>query len=81
MKNYINCTTNIDELVDIRSVKIDTSLPLLDRKESYYKQIGNPQCFRYGDITVRVFHMDTGISFEERMKQLMLSGQGMDLIL
>ena len=81
MYSNISYPSDIDNLVDIRSVKIDAALPIPIKKESYMQQIGNPQCFRYDDITVRVSYVDTGASFKDRLRQLLLSGQGMDLVL
>lgn len=45
---------DLSELVDIRDVVIDKSLPLEDRVKSYVEQIKNPYCFKVGDVVVRV---------------------------
>ena len=45
---------DLSELVDIRDVVIDKSLPLEDRVTSYVEQIKNPYCFKVGDVVVRV---------------------------
>lgn len=45
---------DLAELVDIRDVVIDKSLPLEDRVKSYVEQIKNPYCFKVGDVVVRV---------------------------
>ena len=37
---------DLSELVDIRDVVIDKSLPLEDRVKSYVEQIKNPYCFK-----------------------------------
>ena len=81
MQNHVSCPADISNLVDIRSVKVNAALPVPIKKKSFIRQIGNPQCYRYDDIKVRVRHMDTEISLADRIQQLMLSGQGMDLIL
>ena len=47
-------TPDLSELVDIRDVVIDKSLPLEDRVKSYVEQIKNPYCFKVGDVVVRV---------------------------
>ena len=44
---------NLAELVDIRDVVIDKSLPLEDRVKSYVEQIKDPYCFKVGDVVVR----------------------------
>ena len=79
MQTNIPCALNIDELVDIRSISIDTSLPAEEKKRSYYRQIKNPHCFRYADTIVRVSFMDTGPSLQDRLKQYLLSGQSMEI--
>ena len=56
-------TTPIDrdiaELVDIRDINIDTSLPVEDRIKSYIEQVKDPYCFRVGDVKVRVAFSNT----------------------
>ena len=46
---------NLSELVDIRDVVIDKSLPLEERVRSYVEQIKDPYCFKVGDVVVRVY--------------------------
>ena len=50
---------DLSELVDIRDVVIDKSLPLEDRVKSYVEQIKNPYCFKVGDVVVRVSYAGT----------------------
>lgn len=45
---------DLSELVDIRDVVIDKTLPPEERIRSYVKQIKNPYCFKVGDVKVRV---------------------------
>ena len=45
---------SIDELVDIRDVKLDSSLGQAERIQSFLQQIKNPYCFRVGDVVVNV---------------------------
>ena len=49
---------NLSELVDIRDVVIDKSLPLEERVMSYVEQIKDPYCFKVGDVVVRVSYAD-----------------------
>ena len=44
----------LDELVDIRTVHVDRSLPLEERVRSYGEQVKDPYCFRVGNVKVRV---------------------------
>lgn len=65
---------NIDDLVDIRDVAIDTSLSKEERMKQFVEQIKNPYCYRCGDIIVRVSFSDTDTTLEDRLKQYLLSG-------
>ena len=47
-------TKSLDELVDIRNVHVDHSLPLEERVRSYVEQVKDPYCFRVGNVKVRV---------------------------
>jgi len=82
MQKYVDNTIysiNIDELADIQDVRIDMSLSKEERMESYLRQIKNPYCYRCGDMIVRVSFADTDATLEDRIRQYLLSGQGMDL--
>ena len=67
---------NIDDLVDIRTVVIDPSLPVVEKKRSYLQQIKNPRLYRCGDTIVRISHVNTGVKLADRLKQYLLSKQG-----
>jgi hypothetical protein len=76
MQNAIDMSFDLtnagnSELVDIRDVKIDTSLPLEERMKSYIRQIKNPHHYKYGDITVRISFTNTDATLEDRIKQLL----------
>ena len=71
---------NIDDLVDIRDIKIDCSLPLDERKRLYFEQIKNPHCFRYGDMIVRASFEDKGLTLEDRLAQYLSSGAAESLL-
>lgn len=49
----------LDELVDIRNVKIDRALPVEDRIISYVQQIKNPCCFyiNYPIISLKILFL------------------------
>ena len=57
-KNGRNGNT-FEELVDIRNVKIDRTLPSDERIRSFIEQIKNPYCFKVGDTVVKVSFADT----------------------
>ena len=59
-------TVDINDLKDIRDVKIDTSLPKEERMKSFIRQIGNPYCYRHGDYVVKVSYCnDSGLTLED----------------
>ena len=56
---------DISSLVDIRDVKIDTSLPVPERIKSYIEQVKNPYYFRVGDVAVHVSYSESGPSLQD----------------
>lgn len=54
----VNAAT-ADQLVDIRDVKIDRSLPSEERIKSFIEQIKNPYRFKVGNTVVRVSFANT----------------------
>ena len=75
----INIPININDLADIRDVEIDPALSKEERQKSYLRQIKNPHLYRCGDMIVRVSFANTGVTLEDRLKQYLLSGQGLAL--
>lgn len=61
-------TVEIDSLVDIKDVKIDTSLPKEERIEDFIKQIKNPYCFRCGKLIIKISNEEPFERFEEKLK-------------
>ena len=59
---------NKDDLVDIRSVTVDTSLPPEQRMVDYLEKIKNPYCFRCGDAVVSIHFAAKGNSLESLLK-------------
>ena len=51
--------TPIDQLVDIRDVRIDSSLPTEERIKSFVEQIKDPYQFKVGSTVVRVTFANT----------------------
>lgn len=74
-----NTSVNINDLADIRDVEIDQSLSQEEKKKSYLRQIKNPHLYRCGDTIVRVSFSQTGVTLADRLKQYLLSGQGLTL--
>lgn len=59
-----------DELVDIRSVAIDSSLSREERIAEFLTQIKNPYHFRCGTIEVHACYSSEGPSLSDCLKQL-----------
>ncbi|GHU79626.1 hypothetical protein FACS1894191_2860 [Clostridia bacterium] len=55
-------------LIDIKTVKIDISLPIANRMLSYLEQIKNPYCFLCGETPVKIRFSDTGKTLDEAIK-------------
>ena len=66
-------TVNLDELVDIRDVTVNTSLPKDERLLDYLAQIKNPYCFKHGKTVVKVSFADTEATLEDRLEKYLLS--------
>ena len=48
-----------EELTDISSIKLDPSVPQDLRAAYVLKEMGNPYCFRVGDLGVKLEFLDT----------------------
>lgn len=59
---------DISSLVDIRDVKIDTSLPVPERIKSYLDQVKNPYYFRVGDVAVHVCYTENGPTLQDLLE-------------
>ena len=61
-------SVDLDTLVDIRDVKIDTELPKEQRISEFIRKVGNPYCFKVDKVAVSVEFSNDGVTFEQRMK-------------
>ena len=61
-----------DQLVDLRSVSVDKSLPVPERMRSFVDQVKNPYLFKVDDITVKV-EFSSGKSFEDSLLSFLLA--------
>ncbi len=68
MKNIDIRTVNPSTLVDIKTVKVNTDLPVEERKKDFIKQVKNPYCFRCGKIVVKMSFADTTATLEDRLE-------------
>ena len=64
---------DLSELVDIRDVVIDRTLPVEERIKSYVQQIKNPYCFKVGDVRVRVSYANKDQSLNESFVSMLSS--------
>ena len=58
----------LEDLVDIRTVHIDTSRPVHERILSFMVQIKNPYLFKVGDTPVKVEFNENGPSLQEALE-------------
>ena len=61
-------------LVDIRDIKLDTTLPLLERKKSLIRQLKNPYQFKYKNIIVNIEFIGSD-TIEQKLMQFINNNQ------
>ena len=66
-------TVDLDQLVDIKDVQINTSLPREERMLDFIEQIKNPYCFKVGKAAVKVSFSDTDATVEDCLERYLLS--------
>ena len=54
-----------EELTDIRSIKLDPSVPQDLRAVYVLKEMGNPYCFRVGELSVKLEFADNAPSLQD----------------
>lgn len=59
---------DLDQLIDIREITIDETLPREQRMAEYIRQVKNPYCFRVGKVAVSVGFSQDGVTFGQRME-------------
>jgi hypothetical protein len=60
----------LKELVDIRDVRVDKSLPKLQRIIEFVRQIKNPYLFRCGKFTVTAKFTQDGPTLENCLQRI-----------
>lgn len=68
MKNIDIRTVDPSTLVDIKKVKVNTDLPVEERKKDFIRQVKNPYCFRCGNVVIKISFADTTATLEERLE-------------
>ena len=64
---------DIEELTDVRKIKIDKNLPQEKRQAQYLKQVGNPYLLRRGSMMIKVSFANNGLSMEQAFENLLLN--------
>lgn len=71
MKNADLQKCNIEDLVDIRDVKIDKSKSQIEKLMDFIDKIKNPYLFKVGDTVVKVRFSDNNTqSFQQKMENI-----------
>ena len=58
-----------DYLVDIQNIKIDSTLPIKERLDSYLSQIKNPYHFKCGNTPVKISYSDNGKYLSQKLAE------------
>lgn len=61
---------NIEELVDIRDVQVDKTLPKEERVAEFVRQIKDPYHFRCGKFVVTARFAEDGPTLEECLQRI-----------
>ena len=71
LKQVDPLTVNLDDLIDINDVKIQTELPREERIADFIRQIKNPYLFKCGNVVVKIEFSESVTTLTELMKQYM----------
>ena len=63
----------IEDLTDIRKIKIDKNQPQSKRQAQFLKQVGNPYMLRRGRMMIKVSFANNGLSMEQAFENLLLN--------
>ncbi|MEA5009062.1 DUF6870 family protein [Clostridium tyrobutyricum] len=68
MKNIDIRTVEPSTLIDIKKIKVNTDLPIEERKKDFIRQVKNPYCFRCSNVVVKISFAETTATLEERLE-------------
>ena len=71
MNQNIAPSTQVSDLVDIRTVAVDKSLPKEERIADFVRQIKNPYRFRCGDFVVNASFSRNGATLEDCLRGIL----------
>lgn len=57
----------MEELVDLKDIKIDSNLSYEEKKLSFLRQIKNPNRFKIDNMIVNVTFSENGDTFEDKL--------------
>lgn len=60
---------NLDELVDVSEIEIDTKQSVQKRVKEYVEQVHNPYLVRVGEYVVKIGYSGCKETLNDRMKQ------------
>lgn len=66
-------TVKLEDVVDIRQIKIDKGLSQEERRREFIRKVKNPYCFRVGNVIVKSSYSGNGVSLNERFEELVMS--------
>ena len=64
---------DIEQLTDIRDIKIDKNLSQEKRQAQFLKQVENPYLLRRGSMMIKVTFANNGLSMEQAFENLLLN--------
>ena len=59
----------VEDLVDIRTVNINSQLSQPNRLLDFLNQIKNPYCYRHGDFVVQIGFSNTEVTLTDRLNE------------
>ncbi len=62
---------NTNDLIDIKTVKVDSDLSKLENVVKYINEVKNPYYFKVGKVKVRVSYADTDRTLDESFANLL----------
>lgn len=71
MNQNMTQSTRFNDLVDIRTVTVDKSLPKEERIADFVRQIKNPYRFRCGDLVVNASFARNGATLENCLRGIL----------
>ena len=71
MNQNMTQSTRFNDLVDIRTVTVDKSLPKEERSADFVRQIKNPYRFRCGDFVVNASFARNGATLENCLRGIL----------